>query len=175
MKTISQDVIRFEDGSINRDATVLAFTEALSEVSAKETVDFDTIGTQFCSYLLNNPGLRTVSTSVAVQRLYDMTVDEAREAGKPLSDSEKDGVKARLETVLPEYIKQNSDLFHTGKKIGILVHHVPGELNDKGEQAFRCTQEDWDKAKTSAAVSAAKAKLLADAKAAVEAAATKKA
>lgn len=117
MKTINCEVIRFEDGTVNEDATVEAFQGMLSELVATETADFETVAVEIEALKKANPGLRTIASDSLTRRLWERRLESG--ALKDVSDTDRDAQYKRLAAVVPEYVKSNTDAFHMGRKSGI--------------------------------------------------------
>jgi hypothetical protein len=169
-KTLSYVLVLSNDGTINRAACMALHEEVLNSIAAEIDTDFATVAVDMTAFLLENPGMKTIATSSLVRALHERklesgfyvhaaTVDDAGNAvaEKPFTRQEKDLAFARLETVVPEYVKSLPDQFHTGKKTGIAIRFVTGETakdkdgNDvydaQGDtvQAMRHDSETWAK------------------------------
>ena len=169
-KTLSYVLVLAADGTINREACLKLHEEVLNSIAAEIDTDFATVAVDMTAYLLTEPGMRTVSTSSLIRALHERKLEsgayvhpETTDAAgnvvpaKPFTRQEKDAAFARLETVVPEYVKSLPDQYHTGKKTGIAIHFVTGETakdKDGAEvfdgagntvQAFRHSPEEWAK------------------------------
>lgn len=154
-KQIVVTVVVDSNGDWDDEATLAAFQELYGKGKAEHTTDFDSVATEVATYLLQNPALRTISTKELHRSIWDTRVESGTYKGK--SSAEKNAAWTRLETVLPEYLKSNQDLFHVGKKVGVAIRYVPGEqaLDKEGNprfdaegnpvQHYRISDEDWAK------------------------------
>ena len=154
-KQIVTDVVFNADGSVNGEATRLAFNGLLTDLEARVQVDFDSAAVEITTFLLANPGLKTIPTSELVRSLWETRVENGELKGK--SQAEKSALFSRLEEVVPEYVKSNTDMFHMGRKTGIAIHYVTGETAKDGKgqevfdaegnpvQAYRTDAETWAK------------------------------
>ncbi len=169
-KTLSYVLALCADGTIDRAKCLALHEEVLNSIAAEIDTDFATVAVDMTAFLLENPGMKTIATSSLVRALHERklesgfyvhaaTVDDAGNpvAEKPFTRQEKDLAFARLETVVPEYVKSLPDQFHTGKKTGIAIRFVNGEnqkdadgndtFNGAGDtvQAYRHDAETWAK------------------------------
>lgn len=154
-KQIVSDVVFNPDGSVNSEATTANFTTLLANLAARVQTDFDTVAVEIMSFLLENPGQKTIPTSVLVRNLWERKIEAGLLKGK--TQEEKSALFSRLEEVVPEYVKSNTDMFHMGRKTGIAIRYVTGETakDAKGQetfdgegnpvQAYRHSEEEWAK------------------------------
>lgn len=157
-KQIICDVTFAADGSVDETVTRNSFNALLARLVSSVKEDFDSVSVEITAFLLENPALKTIPTSALVRALWERKVEAGLLKGK--SQEEKSIMYARLEEVVPEYVKSNTDMFHMGRKTGIAIHFVPGETvkdangnvtYDKGGnevQAYRHTSEEWAKLTT---------------------------
>lgn len=157
-RQIVTSVVFNVDGSMNVEATTLAFSGQRDTLAAALQTDHDTVSVEVTAFLLSNPGLKTIPTSSLVRAIWDARIEAGEYAGK--SREEKDAAFARLDEVVPEYVKANSESFHMGRKTGIAIREVPGEtVKDKDGndvfdgagntvQAYRHSAEEWTKITT---------------------------
>jgi hypothetical protein len=154
-KQIVCDVVFNADGSVNSEATQENFSGLLNDLKARVQTDFDSVSVEITTFLLANPALKTIPTSELVRSLWETRVENGELKGK--SQQEKSALFSRLEEVVPEYVKSNTDMFHMGRKTGIAIHYVTGETakDAKGQetfdgegnpvQAYRTDAETWAK------------------------------
>ncbi len=172
-KTLSYVLCLSPDGTIDRAACMALHEEVLNSIAAEIDTDFATVAVDMTAFLLENPGMKTISSSSLVRALHERklesgiyvhpaSTDAAGNAvpEKPFTRAEKDAAFARLETVVGEYVKSVPDQFHTGRKLGIAIRFVPGETvkDANGEdvytnggdlvQAYRHDAETWTKLTT---------------------------
>jgi hypothetical protein len=162
------------DGVIDVEAIAQRARELASEEHAAETTDFASVAAEVNAYLLENPGLRTVAMPELERSIWERRVeagllkkeiDVLDANGKltgekktvPLTRDEKNALADRLSTVLPAYIRSATDRFHVGKKVGVAVRFVEGEVmkDDEGNPMydatgkevprFRHSAEEWAK------------------------------
>lgn len=169
------------DGSMDSAATTLAFNTSRDTLAAQLQTDFDSVAVEVTTFLLANPALKTIPTSSLVRAIWDARIEAGEYAGK--TREEKDAAFARLDEVVPDYVKANGDQFWMGRKTGIAIREVVGEtVKDKDGadvydaqgntvQAYRHSAEEWTKITTPSPAALAKAA----AKAAEEAAKAAKA
>jgi hypothetical protein len=168
-KQIICDVKFGADGSVDEQGTRDSFNSLLARLVAQVKEDHDSVAVEVIAFLLENPNLKTISSPSLVRALWERKVEAGLLKGK--TQEEKSAMYARLEEVVPEYVKANPDMFHMGRKTGIAIRAVPGEYqkNQDGSTkydgngaeipAFRHTDEEWAKltAKKAAADTAAAA------------------
>src|SRR5436190_20500255 len=98
-----------EDGDFNLDAMTANLVEQVSQDRASATTDFATVAAEINSYLLENPGLRTVTLSTLERNVWERRAENGELKGK--TREEKDALAARLSEVLPNYIRATKDRF----------------------------------------------------------------
>lgn len=172
-KTLSI-VVLTENGEINVACAAMMredFEAQLTKECARMATDFNSVAVEINAYLIANPKLRTVPTSALIRSLWETRVENGELKGK--THEEKATMFARLEEVVPEYVKAHGDRFHMGRKTGIAIRFVEGEVvkdaegnplyNAEGDetQAYRHSAEEWTKitaakAEKDAAATAAK-------------------
>ena len=164
-KQIILTAIFLSDGTLDKAATDKEYFELRDKLAAEVQEDFDTVAVDVTSFLLTVPGLKTIPTSALVRALWEQKIEAGALKGK--TQDEKSAMYARLEEIVPEYVKSNSDMFHMGRKTGIAVRYVPGEeqKDAKGNtvydgeanpvQHYRHTDEEWAKLTTPKAKPAA--------------------
>jgi hypothetical protein len=154
LKSISV-VVLTENGKINAEAMREDFEKQLANLDAQISTDFDTVAAEINAFLLANPGLKTIASSALVRSLWETRVENGDTKGK--THDEKAAMFARLEEVVPEYVRATTDRFHMGRKTGIAIRYVEGEsakdkdgnvlYNGDGDevQAYRHSDEEWAK------------------------------
>jgi hypothetical protein len=157
-KQIVCDVAFSADGSVDEALTRQSFNTLLARLVSSVKEDFDSVSVEITAFLLENPGLKTIPTSALVRNLWERKIEAGLLKGK--SQEDKSAAYARLEEVVPEYVKSNTDMFHMGRKTGIAIHFVPGEMAKDASgntvydgagnevQAYRHTPEEWTKLTT---------------------------
>lgn len=157
-KQIVCDVVFNADGSLNKEATDANYASLRDALSARIQTDFDSVAVEINSFLLENPGMRTIPTSALVRSLWERKIEGGELKGK--TQEEKSALYTRLEEVVPEYVKSNAEMFHMGRKTGIAIRFVNGETakDAKGAavydgegnevQAYRHSAEEWTKLTT---------------------------
>lgn len=154
-KQIVCDVVFNPDGSLNRAATDANYSALADALDARIKIDFDSVAVEIGTFLLANPGMRTIPTQALVRSLWEGRIEAGALKGK--TQDEKSALYSRLEEVVPEYVKSNPDMFHMGRKTGIAIHYVQGETAKDKEgnpvfdkegnevQAYRHNEEEWTK------------------------------
>jgi len=144
-----------EDGKLNVDAMANRARELAANVDAEIRTDFDTVAAEVNAYLLENPGLKSIGSNSLAFALWERRIESGDLAGK--TREEKDAQRTRLVEVLDNYIKASPERFHVGRKTGIAIRYVDGEVakdNDGNPlydaegntvQAYRWSAEDWTK------------------------------
>ena len=165
-KTLTIALILASDSSIDRAATLAAFAGDLDTLIAARNTDFDSVAVELTEYLLDNPAMRNNAMSNLVRALHERRIENGvyGDTKAPEYQANKNAGIERLEVVLPEYIKSNTDQFHIGRGNGVLIRFVLGEVmkdkdgnvlysastadNEGGDevQAYRISDEDWTKA-----------------------------
>lgn len=157
-KQIIVNVALLPDGSVNAGATDAAYFKLRDELIASVQEDFSTVAIDITTFLLQSPGLRTIPTATLVRNLWEAKAESGALKGK--TQAEKQALFERVEAIVPEYVKANKDMFHMGRKTGIAVRYVPGEVQkdkDGNEvfdaagntiQALRHNDEEWAKLTT---------------------------
>jgi hypothetical protein len=146
-----------DDGIVNPQACATRAKEIATELQAEATADFDTVAAGINAYLLENPGMKNVSMGTLVRELDVARRLSDAQAGVKRSSEENKAAFERLESVIPNYIRSNTDRFYVGRKMGVQIRFVDGEhvKGDDGEilvggdgkpkQAYRHTAEEWAK------------------------------
>lgn len=155
-KQIIVDVKFGADGSVDEQGTRDAFNTLFAKLVAQVKEDHDSVAVEVMAFLVENPGLRTISTAHLVRALWERKIESGAMKGK--SQEEKSLAYARLEEVVPEYVKANPDMFHTGRKTGIAIRGgFPGDIlrnedgstkydaNGKEQPNLRHSDEEWAK------------------------------
>jgi hypothetical protein len=156
-KQIIVNVVLTASGSVNRAATDAAYFDLRDKLDASLQEDQSSVAEDITAFLLRSPGLRTIPTSSLVRNLWDAR--NLSGVNDKKSHSEKEAAFSRLEEIVPEYVKANPKMFHMGRKTGIAIRFVPGEVavdpktgedmfdEKTGEpvQAYRHTDEEWTK------------------------------
>ena len=155
IKQIVVDVVTFEDGSFNQEATDRNYFNVRDTWKAKHENDFDSVAVDVSTFLISLPGAKSIATPALVRGIYTMRAENGAFKGK--TQEEKDAVFERLSELVPEYVKTHPENFHMGKKLGIAIRHVPGhvKLDDEGNPVttangeqipvYRYTDEEWSK------------------------------
>ena len=154
-KQIICDVQFAADGSVDEQATRNAFSGLLAKLVAQVKEDHDSVAVEVNAFFLENPGLKTISAPSLTRALWERRAESGALRGK--TQEEKSAMFARLEEVIPEYVKANPDMFHVGRKTGIAVRYVPGDYVRDAEGnvqyaadgtekiAYRHSDEEWTK------------------------------
>lgn len=155
-KQIIVNVVFAADGSVNIQATDRQYAELRDKLALTVTQTWDTLGVELSSYLLERPGLKTIATAALVRGVQTARLENGFYKGQ--SHEAKEAGFSQLEEMVPEYVKANTDRFHTGRKLGIAIRYVPGEAQRDTEgnelfdkttgdpvQAFRYSDEEWAK------------------------------
>lgn len=144
-----------ENGKWSHEAMLKDFEAQYAKGSADSETDFDTVAAEINAYLLTNPALKTIASASLVRSLWETRVENGELKGK--THDEKAAAFARLEEIVPEYVKATTDRFHMGRKTGIAIRFVEGETakdkegnvlyNAEGDevQAYRHSDEEWAK------------------------------
>ena len=141
-KTIVTKLV-FADGVLDAAASREAFNAELARLMDRETYDWDSLAVEVSTVLLASPGLETISTKALTRRIWEARIESG--ALKGLEGKARDAAYARLDKMVPDYIAENPDMFHIGRKSGVAVRYVLGEVDDNGNQVFRHSDEAWAK------------------------------
>lgn len=141
-----------EDGAINLDAMRANFEEMAAKGAAEESTDFETVAAEVNAALLDYQP-KSVATAVLKRMLWERRVESGALKGK--THEEKTALENRLDEVLDAYIRSTPKKFHVGRKNGILIRFVEGEIaRDKDGNAlydgdgnevptFRHSDQEW--------------------------------
>lgn len=149
------DVVFNADGSVDSSKTTEAFHKLLATFASQINNDFDKVSVEITAFLLENPSLRSISSSALSRSIWERRLEAGELKGK--STDEKTAEFTRLEEVVPNYVKSQPDMFHVGRKTGIAIRYVLGENAVDGQgntvydgegnpvQAYRVSDDDWAK------------------------------
>lgn len=174
-RTMLVSLVTYADGSLDVKASILAATQQIEEEGARETADFDTAEREIRQFFLapKNVALRSMPIGNIVDGIMSRRVSAATRAFLAENpDADDDEVSAavagapgtssadkdRLASVLPAYFRQNPDQFHMGRRSGVSIRYVNGDVQkdqktgkilvgDDGQpsQRYRFTDEEWAK------------------------------
>ncbi len=114
--------------------------EAFNAAVAAASISFDEVAGPIYAYLLRNKALRSVPIGNLINAAYNHFLRENPDA----DDDSMTAQRSRLEEVVPAYIKSEPDLFYFGRgRGGVVISHLEGETNDKGEQIFRTDPKEF--------------------------------
>lgn len=141
-KQLVTDIVFSADGSVDVNATMDKAKGVLQGLVERLATDHDSVTVGITTFLMANPALKTVPTTALIRALMNARASTGEFAGDFTKQEE---AYKRIEEVVPSYIKANPDQFHTGKKLGVAIRYVPGEVDENGAQKYRHSDEEWAK------------------------------
>ncbi len=162
----------FTDGTLDVTTAGALLVDAMTSIRAKNDADHESAGADLDVWLSRKKqsALKSAPLSFFVDGIIAMRRGAALisyVAENPDADGAdaSDAVQAlpgcskadadRLTEILPGYFRSNPDRFHMGRRDGISIRYVPGEVsrNEKGEalsnpdgtpaQRYRWTDAEW--------------------------------